>query len=77
MRRVLGGLARFREEPKQTPRIRRSFDLSEADVSGNHGQDVVQIMRDAARERAERFELARRQTLRFDFPSFADVAEKN
>ena len=34
-------------------------------------------MRDAARQRAERFELARRETLGLALLPFADVAEKN
>ena len=77
MRRVLGGLAGFREEAKEAPGIRGGFDLGETDVSGNHGQNIVQVMGDAARQSAERFQFARRQALRFGSFSFPDVPEKN
>src|ERR1041384_2269296 len=55
--RVLRGLARFREKSEQASGIRGRFDLGEADVSGDDGENIVQIVRDSAGESAERFEL--------------------
>ncbi len=77
MRRMLRRLAGFREEPKEASRVRRRFDLGQTDVSGDHGEDIIQIVRDATRQRAERFQFARRQALGFGFLPFADVPEKD
>src|SRR5438045_4207129 len=74
---MLGSLAGFREEPEQTTGIGRRFDLSQADVSGNDGENVVEIVRDPAGEGAERFELAGGEPFGFRFLALADVAEEN
>src|ERR1700686_3523496 len=77
MRRVLRRLAGLGKEPEQVSRFGGSLDLRQSDVAGNDGENVIQIMRDAAREGAGRFELARRQPFGLALLSFADVAEKN
>src|SRR5437016_851612 len=77
MRRVLRRLAGFGKESEQIARIRGRLDLRQPNVAGNHRQNVVQIMRDPAREGTERFELACRETLGLALLPFADVAEKN
>src|SRR5688500_9182872 len=74
---VLRGLACLGEEAKKISRIGRRVDLRETDVAGNDRQNVVQVMGDATRKSAERFELARGEPLGFGLLSFADVSEED
>ena len=50
--RVLRCLAGFSEEGKQIPAMGRRVELGEADVARDDGEDVVQIVRNSAGERA-------------------------
>src|SRR5438477_7522441 len=74
---VLGGLAGFREKPEQAAGIRRRFDLGQPYVSGNDGENVVQIVRDSASQGAERFEFAGREPFCFGFLALTNIPDKN
>ena len=71
---MLRGLAGARQEREQICRTPRSFDLGQADVSGNNGQEVVKIVGDSSRQRPERFQLAGGQPLFFDPLSIGHVS---
>ena len=77
MGRVLCGLAGFRKKSEETARIRRRFDLGEADVPGNNSEDIVQVVRDSAGKCPKRFQLAGGEPFRFRFLALADIAKKN
>ena len=55
---VLGGLARFGQERHQVGRPVWSFDLGKPNVPGNDGQDIVQIVSNAAGQGAKGLQLA-------------------
>src|SRR6266568_8552261 len=57
--------------------IARRFDLSQTDVTGNNGQDVVQIMSDSSGECPERFQFARGQPLFFDALAIGHISQEN
>src|SRR6266568_4937586 len=57
--------------------IARRFDLSQTDVTGNNGQDVVQIVSDSSGERPERFQFARGQPLFFDALAIGHISQEN
>jgi len=73
---VLRGLAGFRKKSEEAAGIRRRFDLRQPYVSGNDGENVVQIVRDSAGQRAERFEFAGREPFCFGFLALTNVPDK-
>ena len=74
---MLGGLPGFGQTRQETARLVRRFDLGETDVSGNDGQNVIEIVRDAASESAKGFKLAGRKPFLFCALALSDVAEKD
>ena len=78
MRRMLRRLARLGKEREASCRYRLgASNLSEPDVARDDGEDVVQIMRDPAGERAERFELCSWSVVPLRPLSFGNVVKEN
>src|SRR5438046_10577372 len=74
---VLRRLTRLGKKRKQAARVRRRFDLGEADVPRDNCENVIEIVGNSAGESAERLELARGQALFLNAFALGRVAEKN
>ena len=74
---MLRGLACLGKIREQTARVTRRFNLRQANISRDDGQNIIEIMRDTAGESPERFEFALGKPLFFNGFALTDITQKD